>query len=152
MFDSNIWNSLTVCKEMSCGLFKILPKTIHLQIIYLIFIYKENLILQGLICQKPQSTNNQPTTIVLYPILNVAQFNRILLRCNRWKVIVESHVLKCDYYDLLSLVQWGECDSKMIIPWTKLASYFIFMSKDQSQQKMNPRLKKIVSVMTSKKT
>ena len=56
MFESNTWNYLIVYQQMSSGLFKNrYLKCIPLQIIYLIYMYREDSALnnlQGLICRK----------------------------------------------------------------------------------------------------
>ena len=63
----NTWNHLTVCKKMSSGSFKNIKK-MCLQIIYLIYMYKEDLALnnlQWLICHKTQ-TNQIIYLIYMY--------------------------------------------------------------------------------------
>ena len=52
----NTWNHLTVCKQMSSGSFENIINKMCLQIIYLAYMYKEDLALnipQGLICHQP---------------------------------------------------------------------------------------------------
>ena len=38
VLDSNTWNHLTVCKQMSSSLFKMLPTSICLQIIHVMYV------------------------------------------------------------------------------------------------------------------
>ena len=48
MIHSNTWNHLTVCKQMGSGSFKDVINKMCSQIIYLIFMYKDDLALNNL--------------------------------------------------------------------------------------------------------
>ena len=112
MLDWSIWNHLTVCKQMSSGLFIngiyiLFDKKLY---IFYMYMYQKDLALnnlQRLICSEPDQTTNQPTNLLITKLRETMS--------NKSNIRTSLRPTPKEYLMALSFSGWR--------PWIRVVSY-----------------------------